>query len=83
VEACAQKYYIHVTIRENKVEVSIDRSTANLSNIRREKKTILPVKGTATDAKLYTPVDLTQFFDKMEVDLKANLTDWHKVRREL
>ncbi len=27
--------------------------------------------------------DLTAFFDAAEVDLKADLSDWHAVRREL
>jgi len=28
-------------------------------------------------------VDLTAYFDAAEVDLKADLADWHAVRREL
>ena len=28
-------------------------------------------------------VDLTAYFDAAEVDLKADLSDWHAVRREL
>jgi hypothetical protein len=27
--------------------------------------------------------DLTEYFDKVEIDLKADLSDWHKVRKEL
>ncbi len=28
-------------------------------------------------------VDLTKFFDRIEVELKADLSDWKSVRREL
>jgi len=28
-------------------------------------------------------IDLTKFFDKVEVDLKSDLSDWHRVRKEL
>jgi hypothetical protein len=28
-------------------------------------------------------IDLTAYFDTVEVDLKADLSDWHKVRMEL
>lgn len=29
------------------------------------------------------PVDLTEYFDSIEVDLKSDLSDWHSVRKEL
>ena len=28
-------------------------------------------------------VDLTEYFDSIEVDLKSDLSDWHSVRKEL
>jgi hypothetical protein len=28
-------------------------------------------------------IDLTKFFDSIEVDVKSNLSDWKKVKREL
>ena len=28
-------------------------------------------------------VDLTEYFDFIEVDLKSDLSDWHSVRKEL
>ena len=31
----------------------------------------------------FTKIDLTEYFDKVNVDLKADLADWHKVRKEL
>jgi len=30
-----------------------------------------------------TKADLTEYFDKLDFDLKADLSDWHKVRKEL
>jgi len=33
--------------------------------------------------KPYRFTDLTEFFDKIEVDLKSDLSDWKSVRREL
>ena len=28
-------------------------------------------------------IDLTEYFDIITVDVKADLSDWHKVRKEL
>jgi len=28
-------------------------------------------------------VDLTEFFDRAEVDVRSDLSDWHAVKREL
>ena len=28
-------------------------------------------------------IDLTKYFDSIKVDLKADLSDWHKVKEEL
>lgn len=28
-------------------------------------------------------LDLTKFFDSIEVDVRSDLTEWHKVRKEL
>jgi len=28
-------------------------------------------------------VDLTEYFDSIEVDLKSDLSDWHSIRKEL
>lgn len=31
----------------------------------------------------YGDLDLTEWFDRIEVDVKSNLGDWHSVRREI
>jgi len=31
----------------------------------------------------FTKFDLSKYFDRVEVDLKSDLSDWHKVRKEL
>jgi hypothetical protein len=31
----------------------------------------------------FTKADLTEYFDKVDVDLKTDLSEWHKVRKEL
>ncbi len=33
--------------------------------------------------KPHKPVDITKFFDRIEVDIKSDLSDWKAVRREL
>lgn len=35
------------------------------------------------DRKPLASINLTEYFDRVEVDVKADLSDWHKVRREL
>jgi bifunctional DNA-binding transcriptional regulator/antitoxin component of YhaV-PrlF toxin-antitoxin module len=49
----------------------------------KNKKAIISAKGDTIEIKPFAAVDLTEYFDKMNVDLKADLLDWHKVRREL
>lgn len=46
-------------------------------------KAIVVAKGDLVEIRPFTKSDLTKYFDKVEVDLKANLSDWHSVRREL
>ena len=47
------------------------------------KKAMVVYKGDLVEIRPFTKSDLTKFFDKVEVDLKADLSDWHKVRKEL
>lgn len=49
----------------------------------KNKKAIILAKGDTIEIKPFAAVDLTEYFDKMNVDLKADLLDWHKVHREL
>jgi bifunctional DNA-binding transcriptional regulator/antitoxin component of YhaV-PrlF toxin-antitoxin module len=47
------------------------------------KKAIVVSKGDLVEIRPFTRSDLTKYFDRVEVDLKADLSEWHKVRREL
>lgn len=49
----------------------------------KNKKAIISAKGDTIEIKPYAATDLTEYFDKVDVDLKADLSDWHKVRKEL
>jgi bifunctional DNA-binding transcriptional regulator/antitoxin component of YhaV-PrlF toxin-antitoxin module len=47
------------------------------------KKAMLVYKGEVVEVRPFKKSDLTEYFDKVEVDLKSDLSDWHKVRKEL
>jgi bifunctional DNA-binding transcriptional regulator/antitoxin component of YhaV-PrlF toxin-antitoxin module len=49
----------------------------------KNKKAIISAKGDTIEIKPLTSIDLTEYFDKINVDVKADLSDWHKVRKEL
>jgi bifunctional DNA-binding transcriptional regulator/antitoxin component of YhaV-PrlF toxin-antitoxin module len=49
----------------------------------KNKKTIVSAKGDTIEIKPYAAIDLAEYFDKIDVDLKADLSDWKKVRKEL
>lgn len=49
----------------------------------KNKKAIISTKGDIIEIKPYATIDLKEYFDKVDVDLKADLSDWHKVRKEL
>ncbi len=49
----------------------------------KDKKAIVSLKGDLIEIRPFENTDLTKFFDKIEVDIKADLSDWHKVREEL
>lgn len=46
-------------------------------------KVLIRARGEALEILPQGEVDLTVYFDVAEVDLKADLSDWHGVRREL
>jgi bifunctional DNA-binding transcriptional regulator/antitoxin component of YhaV-PrlF toxin-antitoxin module len=47
------------------------------------KKAIIVSKGDVVEVRPFTKADLTKYFDSVEVDLKSDLSEWHKVRKEL
>jgi hypothetical protein len=49
----------------------------------KNKKAIVSAKGDTIEIKPFAAIDLTEYFDKINIDLKADLSDWHKVRKEL
>ena len=49
----------------------------------KDKKAVVSQKGDLIEIRPFTDIDLTKYFDSIEVDLKADLSDWHKVREEL
>ena len=49
----------------------------------KNKKAIISVKGETIEIKPFTSIDLIEYFDKLEVDIKTDLSDWHEVRKEL
>jgi bifunctional DNA-binding transcriptional regulator/antitoxin component of YhaV-PrlF toxin-antitoxin module len=47
----------------------------------KEKKAIVSLKGDLIEIRPFENADLTKYFDTVEVDLKTDLSDWHKVRQ--
>jgi bifunctional DNA-binding transcriptional regulator/antitoxin component of YhaV-PrlF toxin-antitoxin module len=47
------------------------------------KKAIVSFKGDTIEIRPLTKGDLTKYFDKVDVDIKSDLSQWHKVRKEL
>jgi len=46
-------------------------------------KIVLRIENDTIIIKPYELADLTEFFDKIEVDVKSDLSSWKSVRREL
>jgi len=46
-------------------------------------KVLLRERGDALEVIPLDPVDLTAYFDRAKVDLRADLSDWRGVRRDL
>ncbi len=44
---------------------------------------ILILRGDTIILKPYRPPDITKYFDRIEVKLEADLSEWKSVRREL
>jgi len=49
----------------------------------KDKKAVITQKGDLIEIRPFEEIDLTKYFDSIEVDLKTDLSDWHKVREEL
>jgi bifunctional DNA-binding transcriptional regulator/antitoxin component of YhaV-PrlF toxin-antitoxin module len=49
----------------------------------KNRKAIISAKGDTVEIKPFSAVDLTEYFDKIEVDVKSDLSEWNKVRKEL
>ena len=49
----------------------------------RRGKIIMKIEGDTITIKPYELADLTEFFDRIEMDVKSDLADWKSVRREL
>ena len=49
----------------------------------KDKKAVVSLKGDLIEIRPFEDIDLTKYFDSIEVDLKSDLSDWHKVREEL
>lgn len=49
----------------------------------KDKKAVISQKGDVIEIRPFEDIDLTKYFDSVEVDLKADLSDWHKVREGL
>ena len=49
----------------------------------KDKKAIVSQKGNVIEIRPFEDIDLTKYFDTIEVNLKADPFEWHKVREEL
>lgn len=49
----------------------------------KSKRLVMKLKEGAIEIIPYSTVDLTDFFDKIEVDVRSDLGDWHGLRKEL
>lgn len=47
------------------------------------RKVIMKLKDYSVEIIPYGPLDLTEFFDKVEADVASDLSDWHAVKKEL
>ena len=49
----------------------------------KDKKAVISQKDDVIEIRPFQDIDLTKYFDSVEIDLKADLSDWHQVREEL
>lgn len=49
----------------------------------KEKKVIVSQKGEIIEIRPFTKIDLAEYFDRADAELKSDLSEWHKVRKEL
>ena len=46
-------------------------------------RVIMKIKGEVIEITPEKELDLTKYFDSISVDVKSDLSDWHRVRKEL
>ena len=49
----------------------------------KSREVMMRLKGAVIEIMPYEKVDLTKYFDSVEVDIKSDLSDWKSIRREL
>jgi bifunctional DNA-binding transcriptional regulator/antitoxin component of YhaV-PrlF toxin-antitoxin module len=49
----------------------------------KSREVVMRFKGAVIEIMPYVKVDLTKYFDSVEADIKADLSDWQSVKREL
>lgn len=49
----------------------------------KSREVVMRFKGAIIEIMPYEKVDLTKYFDLVEADIKADLSDWKSVKREL
>jgi len=47
------------------------------------RRVIMRIRGDVIEIMPERVFDLTRFFDSIEVDVRSDLADWHKVKKEL
>ena len=47
------------------------------------RRVIMRIRGGVIEIMPERVFDLTRFFDSIEVDVRSDLADWHKVKKEL
>jgi len=81
--ACCHAGVMHAILKEIDEQGRIVIPAEWRKNWLRRNKVILRRRGEVLEILPYKEVDLTAFFDRAEVDTKADLSDWHALRREL
>ena len=49
----------------------------------KDRRVIMRIRGDVIEIMPERVFDLTRFFDSIEVDVRSDLADWHKVKKEL
>ena len=74
---------MHVEIKnvDNRGRILLPKDWRN--KYLKGKKAIIVCKGDRVQIRPVAKCDLTKYFDKVEVDLKSDLSDWRRVGKEL